>query len=224
MLIRVILILVALCIPCRSVQAHFVWLERDSAGAARAYFGEWEKDLHEKTGGALDRIKSPRAFLTDPRRALPVERRDDHLAIATAEPGDIRFTEESLPPREDKREGGKSKTIFYAKGGRSETKAALDLELVPVTANADTLALLWRGAPLAKAEVTVLGPPKWEKPLQTDEQGKVTIQTPWSGRYLIVVSHSEQKAGEAAEEKFDRLRYVFTLSFVVEQGIAWVNK
>ena len=49
-------------------QAHFIWLERESEGPVRVYFGEWADDIREKTGGALDRIKSPLAFLTTPQQ------------------------------------------------------------------------------------------------------------------------------------------------------------
>ena len=46
-----------------SAHAHYVWLERDGHGPARAYFGEWIDDIREKTGGLLDRFKAPRVFL-----------------------------------------------------------------------------------------------------------------------------------------------------------------
>ena len=56
-----------------AAQAHFIWIEHDGDGVARAYFGEWAEDVREKTGGALDRIKSPRAFTTD-RSQDPADR------------------------------------------------------------------------------------------------------------------------------------------------------
>jgi hypothetical protein len=34
-----------------TVQAHYVWLERDGDGVTRVYFGEWQLDIREKTGG-----------------------------------------------------------------------------------------------------------------------------------------------------------------------------
>ena len=37
-----------------NAHAHFVWLERDGDGSARAYFGEWIDDIREKTGGSGD--------------------------------------------------------------------------------------------------------------------------------------------------------------------------
>jgi hypothetical protein len=93
-----------------SAHAHFVWIERDGEGPARAYFGEWADDLREKTDGALDRIKSPQAFLTSPQQPLTIERRDDHLEIAIKGSGDIRLIESGLPARDDARAGGKSRT------------------------------------------------------------------------------------------------------------------
>jgi hypothetical protein len=168
-------------------QAHFIWVEYDSNGPARAYFGEWAEDVREKAGGALDRIKTPHAFSTSPHDPLPIERRADHLEIAIKGDGDIRLVENGMALRDNPREGGKTRTIFYARAGRSETVGKLDLELVPATANSNTFVLLFRGAPLAKTSVTVLGPPKWEKPLRTDEQGRITVPTPWTGRYVLTV-------------------------------------
>lgn len=204
-----------------AAQAHFIWIERDGDGMARAYFGEWAEDVREKTGAALDRIKSPRAFLTDRTKVLPLERRADYIEIAVAGAGDVHLVEDGLAAREDTRAGGKTKTVFHAKAGRRDTQAVLDLELIPVTANSSTFTLLLRGQPLAKAQVQVFGPPKWEKSFRTDDQGRVTLQTPWAGRYVVEVVHIEEKPGEAGGKAYNRLRHVSTLSFVVEDGIAW---
>jgi hypothetical protein len=122
-----------------TVHAHFLWLERDGDGPARAYFGEWIDDIREKTGGLLDRFKAPRAFL-------------------------------------------------------------------------------------GKAELTIIGPSKWEKPLVTDEQGRVTLPTPWAGRYVLEVTHFDEKAGGSGEEKFSRTRHISSLSFVQQSGIRWTDK
>lgn len=212
------LLAVAMAVPAH---AHMVWIERDEGGPAKAYFGEPAEALHEKTGGLLDRIAAPRAFQAG-GATLAVERRADHLEIAAAKPGDLRLVEEGAP-REDKRNGGRTKVMFQAKAGRTETAPGLDLELVPTAAGADSFVLLLRGQPLAKTEVKVMGPPLWEKGVRTDDKGALTIPTPWAGRYVVEAAHVEEKPGGSGDTAFDRIRHVSTLSFTTQKGIAWTK-
>jgi hypothetical protein len=218
------LIFLSLLAASNVALAHFVWLERDGDSSARAYFGEWENDIREKAGGALDRIASPQAYLADKKEALKIERRADHLEIQAKSPGDVVLVEAGLSPREDKKIGGRTETLYHAKAGRNATQARLDLELTPTAPNSNQFVLIFRGQPLAKTSVTVFGPPKWEKSLRTDDQGKVTINTPWAGRYVVEVAHIEESPGEFNSEKYDRVRHVATLSFVTASGIEWADK
>jgi len=205
-----------------TAHAHFLWLERDGDGPARAYFGEWIDDIREKTGGLLDRFKAPRVYLGTSTEPLPVKRNDNNLEINAKGRGDVRFVDSSVPAREDKEKGGATKTIYHAKAGRAETAAKLDLELVPTVANGNIFVLIFSGTPLPKAELTIIGPSKWEKPLVTDEQGRVTLPTPWAGRYVLEVTH--EKAGGSGEEKFNRTRHISSLSFVQQNGMRWTGK
>jgi hypothetical protein len=204
--------------------AHFLWLERDGDGPARAYFGEWIDDIREKTGGLLDRFKTPRAFVGASNEPLPVKRNDNNLEFAAKDRGDVRFVDSGIPPREDKEKGGMTKTIYYARAGRSETAFKLDLELVPTAADGNTFVVTFLGAPLPKAEVTVVAPPKWERTLMTDQQGRVTIKTPWAGRYVLEVTHFDEKPGSTSDGKFNRTRHIASLSFVQQNGISWTDK
>ena len=138
--------------------------------------------------------------------------------------GDVRFVDSGVPAREDKEKGGSTKTIYYAKAGRTETAAKLDLELVPTVANGNAFVLIFSGVPLPNAELTIIGPSKWEKPLVTDEQGRVTLPTPWAGRYVLEVTHFDEKAGGIGEEKFNRTRHISSLSFVQQNGMRWPPK
>src|SRR4030095_2811944 len=88
-------------------------------------------------------VKPPRFFLGTSDEPLPVKRNENNLEFAVKGRGDVRFVDSSVPPREDKEKGGVTKTIYYAKAGRSETAAKLDLELVPTQVNGKTFVLLF---------------------------------------------------------------------------------
>ena len=215
------IVLTALMALSGQSMAHMVWLERDgTAPIARAYFGEWAEDVREKAGGYLDMIKAPQAFGSDSGKPYLLVRKNDHLEVTAAGTGDVRLVE-ALTPRDDKAKGGKSRTVFHAKAGRTETSAKLDFEIVPTTPNANTFVLTLKGQPVAKTEVTVFGPPKWSKVLHTDAEGRFTITTPWKGRYVIETAYQDAVAGETAGAAFDRTRHVGTLSFEVSDGLPW---
>ncbi len=201
--------------------AHQLWLEREGQ-TARAYFGEPVENLRERTGGLLDRIPGPRIFAADPASPLATTRAADHFAATLpAGTGDVRLVEDGLPPfgREEK-----TKAIMLAREGRSETRAAMDLEIVPVTPGGNEFRVLLRGQPLARAEVTLVAPPRWERRLRTDAEGRVSFETPWAGRYVAEVIHTEASPGGSGDGAWQRVRMVSTLSFVVEDGVAWAER
>ncbi len=219
-MIQRLLLALALLACASQAQAHYIWLERDGP-VARAYYGEWADDVRERTGGLLDRIRDPEAFHAAREAKLTIARRDDHLEIALANSGDVRFVVDALGPYVDKQNGGKTLPMLHARTGRAETAAKLMLEFVPVAPEASTFALLLRNAPLPKVEVTVYGPPKWTKSLTTDEQGRINVPTPWAGRYIIEVVHFEAQPGGSGDGAYERIRHVSTVSFVTTQGVPW---
>ncbi len=202
-----------------SAHAHSIWIERDGDGAARAYFGEFAQGVREKTGASLDRIAAPLVWQGDAKRALALVRKADHIEMASTGSGDVLLTEAGFAPREDKQRGGTTKAIFYAKAGRSELRPQLDLDPVPATPAGKLFVFTLRGKSLPKAQLTLVGPPGWEKPLRADEWGQVSLPPlPWKGRYLIEASHTEETAGAASGQKYQRLRHVLTVSFVATEG------
>jgi hypothetical protein len=114
----------------------------------------------------------------------------------------------------------KTRSVYYAKAGRNDLQAVFDLELVPVAADASEFTLMWKGAPLPKAEVTVYGPPKWKLDLTTDERGHVKVPMPWAGRYVVETIHADERKDPAAEQ----LRAVATVSFITKQGLKWSDR
>ena len=95
---------------------------------------------------------------------------------------------------------------------------------MPTTSNGKTFVLLFLGAPLPKAEIAIVGPPKWQKPLVTDDKGQITLPTPWAGRYVLEDTQFDDKATGSDNEKFNRTRHISSLSFVQEYGIRWTDK
>jgi hypothetical protein len=69
-----------------------------------------------------------------------------------------------------------------------------------------------------------MGPPKWEKHLTTDEQGRIAVPTPGSGRYVLEVTYFEAKVGGSGNDKFDPTRHITSLSFVQRDRQAWSDK
>src|SRR5690606_6709323 len=164
-----------------SAQAHFVWIERDAAGAPAAFFGEWAHDVRETEDGYLKLIAAPKAFAADGAE-LTVTRQNDRLAIDAGDTtGDLRLADVYFP------EKGKNLTRYQAKPGRTETAAKFDLELVPATADGNTFTLLLRGQPVPDEDVTLFTSSGWNRTWQTDAEGKVTIETPWPGQCVIEV-------------------------------------
>lgn len=203
-------------------QAHQVWLERDGT-TARAYFGEPVENVRERSGALLDRIGGPRIFVGDPAQPLPVQRQPDHLSVTLpATQGDVRLVEDGLAPF-GRVADQRTKTVMLAREGRSETRALLELELVPTVAGGNTFALLLRGQALPRAEVTLVAPPRWERRLRTDSEGKVTFPTPWTGRYVAEAIHTEEQSGGTGDGAYAKRRLVSTLSFEVTGGIAWAG-
>lgn len=131
--------------------------------------------------------------------------------------GDIQLVEDGIPPfgREEK-----TKAIMLAQDGCSETRHAL--EPVPVTPGGNEVTVLLRGQPLPCAEVTLVAPPRWERRLRADAQGRLRFETPWAGLYVAEVIDTEASPGGSGNGAW-RLRYVSSLSFTVENGIAWTG-
>ncbi|HEX2889289.1 hypothetical protein [Vineibacter terrae] len=194
----------ALLLAAGAAQAHYVWIERDGDGPARAYFGEWAEDLREKKEMYGKYVGAPRAIAPDGKE-LPVTSGDTHIDIAAA-PGDVRLTARFVTDKG-------TAILYQAKAGRTGTAGRLDLELVPTAAGSNSFVLMLKGAPLAKTEVKLFGPPKWEKTLRTDEAGRVTVQTPWPGQYVAEASHVEKASGTWDGKPYEQIRHVATITF-----------
>lgn len=197
--------------------AHSVWLEKKGNNAVNIYFGYWHKDLREKAE-KLKLLESAKVFLLDEKQAVPLKLGENYLQANINTIGDVRMVQ-NLAPRKSKRTGKFSKSHFYAKAGRKETSAVMGFEMVPISSGGNDFVVLFNGKPLKKAKVIVYGPPKWQQNLRSNENGEVTINTPWEGTYVIKVSHKiKPETGKSSLEN-PTLRHSFTLVIEVKEPV-----
>lgn len=189
-------------------QAHEIWVERDGAGPARIYLGEPGEMLPEGGDPEFEKLKAPR--LVPASQAAQV-RKVGYIEVA-APAGDVRVIDDSVfaPWGE---EGKKEGVIYYARAGRSETKAALPLEIVPTAPGADSFTLVRDGKPVAGAKLTAITPDKWSKAFMTDAQGRVTLPLKEKGRYILSATQEEKGDLTLAGQKVATIYHMASLSF-----------
>ena len=193
--------------------AHEVWVERDGAGAARVYLGEPAEPVPAAGDPELHRLQNPLVFLSDPAQPTATTRRANHIEAALGKAGDVRVRDDSVfdPWKSD---GVMTGVIFYARAGRSDGEAKLDLELVPVRAGADEFTVQFLDRPLAGAKVNMITPDRWQKSVAADARGRIAVPDMGKGRYILAVSHSEDAAGVVAGKPVGRLQHISTLTFM----------
>lgn len=195
----------ALALP---VQAHQVWAEWTSGPEAKAYFGEWEDDLKEGRDFLAKYATDPQS-ITPNAPAKPAVLHDGFFTFPVAAGNDARLTATYVNERNN------SAGMYHARAGRTDTRGALALELVPTTANGNSFTLLLNGQPAPKQKVVVIGPPRWTKHLTTDANGQITIETPWAGQYVLEsIVEDANASGTHNGKAYTKVRHVTTLSFV----------
>src|SRR3546814_3039367 len=108
-------------------------------------------------------------------RPAALVRRANHIEAAVTGTGDVRVTDGNVfAPWEA--EGGKWEgVVYYARAGRTETRSALDLEIVPTAPEANSFVVNWLGKPLPGAKVTVINADRWQKSFAANDQGRIDV-------------------------------------------------
>lgn len=198
------LLATSLFLTSAAAHADYVWLERDTAGAAHAYIGEFEAEK-----GSPASISAARAFMAD-GKDLPLSAEAERLNIAAPANGDLRLAATRI--------GEKGVlNYFQAKNGRSETKAVNDLELVPTETNGNTFKLVWKGNTVAASQVNVETSEGWHRVLKPAKDGTVTLNPVFPARYLLEVTARVNGTVTLDGKKYDDVRHTATLTFEVKK-------
>lgn len=213
-----------------SAHGHQLWLEQANGGT-RLYFGEFGDNLHEVSPGYLDKLSRPavRVVSANGEKPLEVKKVRDGIVIeGRAGKGEVLIAADEGYPLMESKDGDKVVRNAWTPAARfmPELSAAapkLTLDVVPTNGNGE-FQVVFRGAPLAGAEVSLTAVSGWSLRGRTDAQGKVRFQLPWKASYALLVRHKEAKPGkrrgaQGAEESFETASFATTLTFVTSSGL-----
>lgn len=206
-----------------AAQAHQIWLEH-APHETRLHFGEYADNLRETSPGLLDKFTAVPVLQGTGGQAPATtgSRAATAFVYATQGPVDTLWAEAPYPLID------RSKTqrppllwrpIARWVAGLSQPVApAAPLDLVP-TGQEGTLRVVFQGAPLPKAKVTLIAPSGWAREATSADDGTVRFPLPWQGQYVAEVQHTDTKPGEHLGQPYGEVSYVTTLSFVQRQGM-----
>lgn len=191
-----------------TAQAHEIWIERDGEGPARIYLGEPEGALPPGGDPEFPKLKAPTLLGAS---ATPVRKAGYLEVIAPA--GDVRAWDDNIfaPWGE---EGAREGVIYYARAGRSETRAELPFEIVPVTAGGNHFRLVRDGRPVADTAITVITPDKWTRKIVTDADGTIELTPREAGRYLLSAAVEEKGSHTLPGGDVQTLHQITTTTFM----------
>lgn len=215
-----LLLLMLSALPCR---AHYLWIEPQGAEAIGVYFGEYQEGLKEQSGGRLDERAGLEGSIQGQGRsseALHFEKEQDHFLTTIDRKAEWILVQDTASPVKDwsDHDLGILKPMFYARAAVADrlrpAAPVLTLDVLPVAGRGDEMQVFFREAPLSKVTVSVCAPNQWLQELRTDGSGKVRIQTPWPGRYVVDVVYNEPAPGEFKGAPYRSIRHRATLTFV----------
>jgi uncharacterized GH25 family protein len=211
-----------------TAQAHHVWIEQNAQGA-QLFFGEFGGNLREASPGLLDKFGGPVAQRISAKGSEPLQVSKSATGFglsARAGKGESIVAEDPAYPSFEIK-GDKPGRGIYVPAARLVTDLAkqeprLTLDLVPTGVSGKDgteFQAFYKGQPLPKAKVEVITPSGWAQTHHTDAEGKIKTTLPWSGTYVLEMSHADRSGGERAGEKYDRASYVTSLTISQPKGI-----
>lgn len=174
--------------------AHGLWIE-PAPGGVSIHYGEYAHGEKEKQEKLAPYAKALRVRDAQGKPVEPVQREDGFYVAAK---GTVTASIVEGPIYGE----GAAATRYQAwlryapAWGRAEIPAAdFPVDVVPVAGGKPVFAVYKDGKPAAGAWVEVTAPNGWSKWFEADSSGRVEIQAPWSGLYVIHAQHENAEAG-----------------------------
>ncbi|WP_246581359.1 DUF4198 domain-containing protein [Echinicola shivajiensis] len=212
-----LLFALALIINMGSASAHALWIETSIKGEkgveqeVKIYYGEYAEGVIEQVSDWYSDVKDFELWLIDPagnKSILKTEAQDDHFTSSFVPEMDGVYRLQIGHSAKDL--GGEYLYQFNTATQISVGKAKdmgstddkTDLALLLISPAQKSLKeqlsfkTYFKGTPKAGVKVVVVSPEGWTKDYESDENGEISIDTPWKGQYLIEATYTEEISGE----------------------------
>lgn len=193
--------------------AHGVWIE-PAAGGYKISYGEVGEGLRENKDKLVELgpIKSSDAG----GKAIKGEMKEDHIYVA-AGPAGLKVAALEAPLYGEGEEAGRpfwhARFIGDAERKLEPTRGAA-LEILPDGKDGVSFAVFKDGKALADERVTMTAPGGWTRSFKTDTHGKLRIETPWAGLYVLEAGVEEKAPGRFKDKPHASVYNAFALSFL----------
>ena len=186
-----------------NASAHMLWLTPAENNQTLAYYGEFSAGELDNQTGALKTFNTAKAQQGDKEYSAKVE--TDHLIYATTGEQDVRVSQDMLYDE--------MLNNFLVKTGRQNSNATMEMEIVPVATNAKQFTVIYDGKPLSGQEVVVFAPNRWSKTYYNNDQGQFSVETPWTGLYVIEVGKAVEEGGKYQDKAYKKPLYRIDIEF-----------
>ena len=204
--------------------AHGLWLEQ-TGDSKTLFYGEPENGVKEVFPGKLENMKSPEGLVTGAdgkRSAIKLVRGATGFALPSSDASRGALAMETGIEVKDWSKSGVGivKPMYYARFASAplvSAPAELALDITP-SGTANRFVVSYQGQPVKKAKVTVIAPNSWTQEHTSDDVGRIAINAPWRGQYVLEVTHTDATAGVFEGKKYDAIRSRTMLTFVQPSG------
>lgn len=203
----------ALSFACTDAGAHAVWSEAVDGGY-KIFYGEPGEGIHEDKEKltSLGAIKIWDASGKEVKGTLA----DDHVFVK-APAGGLRAAALEVDLYGKGEDAGKP--FFYSRfasdvGRKIAPTPGAAVEILPEGKDSVSFLVLKAGKPLAGEGLQMFAPGGWSKSFKTDANGKVRIEAPWAGTYVLEVGFEEKAPGKFKEKPYNSVYHAASLSFV----------
>ncbi len=229
-------LVVAFFLLAAPVRAHFLWLlpadPKDEKSVPRLIFSD---DLKPDSAELLKKVGKPALFARDldlKTTELKLDDGKETIPVIVKGKGPLVIggvCKYGVYQKDDKADPilvyYYAKTYFGEDLTKKPPKGLLDpwdklpLEIVLLEKPQFTVAVLWKGKPLADAEVVLYVPGRAESVKgKTGADGQYVVKMPaQSGVYGLRASHTENVGGEFDGKKYTATRHHATLTFPVDK-------